>query len=134
MVLTNGMTATGGGPSGGFTGSARFVSAGGSFDGSFDLQGTVGLPAVQADGSLASPFAAVGSEAGPVQSGRVAIVTGLLRPGQQDVTGGTSPPTITGRYMLYNSMSDVFADFEMNESTAFDTGTFSVNPQTDPGV
>ena len=133
-TLQNGSLASGGTPTTALTGTARLLNDDGSVAASFDLQGTVGLPAVQQDGSIASPFAAIGKQPGPIQSGQIVILTGLLRPGQQDLNGGTSPPTITGRYTLYNSMSDVFAEFEMNQSTATDSGTFSVNPKDDPGV
>jgi hypothetical protein len=126
--------ASGGTPTTALTGTARLLNDDGSVAASFDLQGTVGLPTVQQDGSTASPFAAIGLNPGPVNTGQIAILTGLLHPGQQDLTGGMSPPIITGSYTLYNSMSDVFAEFDMNQSTATDSGTFSVSPLTDPGV
>lgn len=105
------------------------------FDVTYDLQGTVGVPAVQRDGSLSAAFGAVAVERnpGPAQSptGIIAILIGNWRQ-----PGPPSVPAVQGNYRLYGSFFDVFTELYFGLDTAFGQGSFEQKPgpiQNPPG-
>jgi len=101
------------------------------FDITYDVQGTVGVPAVQRDGSLSAALGAVAVEInpGPIQSptGIIAILIGnWVNPGPQQV------PAVQGQYRLYDSFFDVFTEIALDGNTAFSQGSFTCT-QRPPG-
>lgn len=95
------------------------------FDVFFDLQGTIGLPAVQRDQSLASPFGAVGIvDPGPpsLEGGVVLFIGTWSKPGPIGV------PAVQGNYLLFDSFFDVFTEVVFGTSTSVGGGTWIINP------
>lgn len=102
------------------------------FDITYDLQGTVGVPAVQRDGSIAAPFGLIGvCPSDPSRPTIIAILIGLHHP----PSPSRALPAIQGEYRLYDSFFDVFTEIALGGSTAFDQGSFlfqPVRPQDPP--
>lgn len=97
------------------------------FDVFFNVAGTVGLPAVQRDGSKLSPLAAIGNDPpDPVRPGVISILIGLLT----DPPDPVMPQHIQAQYRLYDSFFDVFTDImkNMQGGTAFDGGHVEAVP------
>ena len=95
-----------------------------SFDLVFDMQGTVGLPAVQDNGRALSPFAALAIVSPGPPGGQpdiIAILIGLLI----DPNNPNGRRVIRGDYALYGSFSDVFNEIWTRNPGSFDTGRFS---------
>ena len=103
------------------------------FDITFDVQGTIGVPAVQRDGSLAAPFGALGvCPFDPSRPGIIALIP-IAKYTPPDLIPG-EPGIIRGQYRLYDSFFDVFTEIALDGNTAFDQGSFSIQqrPPRDP--
>ncbi len=99
------------------------------FDVFFDLEGTVGVPAVQIDGSTIAPFASLGISY-PVDAGGppvISILTGQVVHPFSD--GDIIPCIIPGDYRLYDSFFDVFTDVFQGSDSSFSRGTFLLTEQ-----
>jgi hypothetical protein len=93
------------------------------FDLVFDTHGTVGVPAVQTDGSMASQFALIGltQPPDPDRPGIIAILIGLLTPPDPNI--GEYTPCLDLGYSLYGSFFDVFTEVWTGKLHSFDMGT-----------
>jgi len=90
------------------------------FDVFCDVFGTVGLPAVQGNGSMASDCALIGLLR-PGQGGSpgiIAILIGLLLPAVQ----GNGVPAVQVNYALYGSFFDIFTEVWTGKMGSFDMG------------
>ncbi len=97
----------------------------------FDAVGTVGVPAVQKDGSKVSSFGAIGlCPSDPSSTAIIAILIGLLT---ESAPINEIPPVcnIRGGYALYGSFFDIFTEIPKGGNTSFDMGTFMVTPGPD---
>jgi hypothetical protein len=95
-----------------------------AFDLWFNLQGTVGLPAVQDDGSTASQVGIIGMEpinANPMNNpGFISVLVGT-----NNIAPGGTASTQVGGYKVYYNLGGLFDDvFNLNLS-AFSNGTFN---------
>lgn len=93
------------------------------FDLGAELIGTVGLPAVQTDGTTIAPFGGIGMGAPPdpvLPQGIIAILIGRVI--HDD--GAIVPCVIPGDYRLYRSVADVFTDVFHGTNSSFSHGEF----------